>query len=149
MRPYAYGSRARKAPASRCEHQAGMSARPALSVVPISDLRSWRDSVESMKPTGSPCPGLHGEGWQKTHAAMLAFLDRFGAEAQDLGWTDLDLFRVHPQIGIYRPDFCGALVQSQIEARAISADTVSFGQTTFYRSTPGRSRGVPIWAFKS
>jgi hypothetical protein len=30
---------------------------------------------------------------------MLDFLDYFGAQAQDLGWTDLDLFAVHTQTG--------------------------------------------------
>ena len=65
--------------------KAGMSARRALSIVSLSDLRSWRDGVESLKLTRSPCPRLHGEGWQKMHAAMLVFLDRFGAQAQDFG----------------------------------------------------------------
>ena len=46
------------------------------------------------------------------------------------------------------PCAVSTLVQRQIEARAITADTVSFGQTTFYRNRPGRSRGVLIWAFK-
>jgi hypothetical protein len=29
-----------------------------LIVVPASDLRAWRDSVESLSPSKSPCPGL-------------------------------------------------------------------------------------------
>ena len=125
-----------------------MPATAHLSIVPPSDLRAWRDGVESMKPTGSPRPGPHGEGSQKTHTAMPAFLDRSGAEAQDLGWTDLDLFGVREQIGIYRPELCGALLQSQAEVRAITADTVSLDRTAFYRNRSSRSKGVPLWALK-
>jgi hypothetical protein len=70
-----------------------------LTIAPTSDLRAWLDGVESLSPAKSPCPGLYGEAWQTMHARMLDFLDRFGADAQDLGWTDLDLFAVHPQTG--------------------------------------------------
>jgi hypothetical protein len=127
-----------------------MSVAARLSVVPTSDLRAWRDGVESLNPAKSPCPGLHGEAWQKTHAVMLDFLDRFGEQAQDLGWTDLDLFGVHPTIGAGRVDHCGALTLGPKDAQAIDADRIHFGNTTFYRTVMGylRPRGVPIWAFK-
>lgn len=68
-----------------------------------------RDRIERMNPATPPCPGLHGETWQRAHTAMLDFLDRFGAEAVDLGWTKLDLFRGHPSAGTGRVDHCGAL----------------------------------------
>lgn len=125
-----------------------MPASARLTVVPTSDLRAWRDGVESLNPAKSPCPGLHGEAWQKTHAAMLAFLERFGAEAQDLGWADLDLFGVHPQIGTGRVDYCGALTLGPKEALWIDATRINFGNTSYYRGKPGMPRGVPIWAFK-
>lgn len=125
-----------------------MPAPARLTIVPTSDLRAWRDGIESMKPTGSPCPGLHGEGWQRTHAAMLAFLARFGAEAQDLGWTDLDLFGVHPQIGTGRADYCGALVLSEKPVEAIGDTWLRYGAWTYRRDKPGKPKGVPIWAFK-
>lgn len=63
---------------------------PSLPAVPTSDLYTWRSGVESLSPGKSPCPGLYGEQWQKTHAHMLDFLERFGAQAVELGWTDLD-----------------------------------------------------------
>lgn len=127
-----------------------MPATAPLSVVPISDLRAWRDGVESLNPTKSPCPGLYAEGWQKTHAAMLFFLNRFGEQAQDLGWTDIELFGVHPQMGTIRVDHCGAISLAGKETQWMDADRINFGNTTFYRTVMGypRPRGVLIWAFK-
>ena len=53
-----------------------MFARPAPAVVPTSDLRSWRDGVESLNPAKSPCPGLYGEAWQgaRQHARLFGRL---------------------------------------------------------------------------
>ncbi|WP_289014293.1 hypothetical protein [uncultured Methylobacterium sp.] len=56
-----------------------MAAPARLTIVPTSDLRAWRDGVESLNPAKSLCPGLYGEAWQKVHEAMLDFLARFGA----------------------------------------------------------------------
>ncbi|WP_204165289.1 hypothetical protein [Methylobacterium radiodurans] len=41
---------------------------------------------------------------------MLDSLARFGAQAVEFGWTDLDLFGIHPRIGTVRIDLCRALV---------------------------------------
>lgn len=125
-----------------------MSAPARLTVVPTSDLRAWRDGVESLNPAKSPCPGLYGEVWQKAHANMLDFLERFGAQAQDLGWTDLDLFGVHPVIGTGRVDHCGALSLATKPAEWMDATRINFGNTTYYRDKPGMPRGVPIWALR-
>lgn len=119
-----------------------------LAPVPTSDLYTWRSGVESLSPAKSPCPGLYGEHWQKTHVAMLDFLERFGAQAVELGWTDLELFGVHPLIGTGRADHCGALVLTGRQVEAIDAKTVTYGNLTYYRDVPGKPQGIPIWAFK-
>jgi hypothetical protein len=83
---------------------------------------------------------------------MLDLLERFGAQAVELGWTDLDLFSVHPQHGTIRPDFCGALVQASAKVSSLDAERIGFGNTAYYRTQVGnphlRLRGVTIWAFK-
>ncbi|AWN39225.1 hypothetical protein DK427_24875 [Methylobacterium radiodurans] len=105
-----------------------------------------------MSPAKSPCPGLYGEPWQKTHAANLDFLNRFGAQAVDLGWTDLERFAIHPVIGTGRADYCGALVLTGRQVEATDAQTVRYGNLTYYRTQVGnphpRLRGIPIWAFR-
>jgi hypothetical protein len=79
---------------------------------------------------------------------MLDFLERFGAQAVELGWTDLDLFGIHPQIGATRSDHCSALVLTGRPIEVIDAKTVRYGNLTYNRDKPGRPRGIPIWAFK-
>ncbi|WP_204165238.1 hypothetical protein [Methylobacterium radiodurans] len=119
-----------------------------LAPVSTSDLYTWRSGVESQSPAKSPCPGLYGEQWQKTHAANLDFLDRFGAQAVDLGWTDLELFAIHPVIGTGRADYCGALVLTGRQVEAIDAKTIRYGNLAYRRDKPGMPRGIPIWAFR-
>ncbi len=123
-----------------------------LAPVPTSDLYTWRSGIESLSPLKPPCPGLYGEQWQKTHAGILDFLERFGAQAVELGWTDLDLLSVHAQHGTIRGDYCGALVPMPRPVEFIDADRVSFGLLTYYRTQVGnphpRLRGVSIWAYK-
>ncbi len=83
---------------------------------------------------------------------MLDFLERFGAQAVELRWTDLDLFSVHAQHGTIRSDYCGALVITGRTTETIDADRIGFGNLTYYRTQVGnpqpRRRGVPLWAFK-
>ncbi|MGV7034827.1 hypothetical protein [Methylobacterium symbioticum] len=79
---------------------------------------------------------------------MLDFLDRFGEQGQDLGWTDLNLFGVHPVIGTGRVDHCGALILATKPAEWMDATRINLGNTTYSRDKPGMPRGVPIWAFK-
>ncbi len=79
---------------------------------------------------------------------MLDFLERFGAQAVELGRTDLELFGIHPVIGTGRADHCGALVLTGRQVEAIDAKTVTYGNLTYYRHVPGTPQGIPIWAFK-
>ncbi|MCP1556652.1 UNVERIFIED_ORG: hypothetical protein M2438_005328 [Methylobacterium sp. SuP10 SLI 274] len=124
-----------------------MSVPHPVATDPSPNFHSWRDRIERMNPATSPCPGLHGETWQRVHAAMLVFLERFGAEAVDLGWSELDLFGVHPKVGIIRADHCGALVVGGRAAQWIDPTRINFGNLTYYRDTPGQPRGIPIWAY--
>ncbi|WP_305529419.1 hypothetical protein [Methylobacterium amylolyticum] len=111
------------------------------------DLRDWRARIEGLDPGASPCPGLFGEAWQRKHAALLSFLERLGAEAVDLGWSELDLFGIHPTAGVIRVDHCDALVLGRHEAEWVDATRMGFRNLTDHRDTPGRPRGIPIRAF--
>ncbi|WP_336490909.1 hypothetical protein [Methylobacterium nigriterrae] len=101
-----------------------------------------------MKTTALPCPGLTGSKWAVLHEAALDALDRFGAELSEHERTAPELFGVHPNVGIIRSDYCGALMLSGEKATAISADRIRFKLTAYYRHVPGCGVGVPIWAFK-
>lgn len=113
-----------------------------------SGVDSWRAALMRLDPHAPPCPGYRGDEWSRVLARALAFLDEFGDQAAALGWTASRLFGVHRQAGAVRVDACGALmVGPGANARAITADTISFGHLT-YRTKPGQPEGVPVWGFR-
>ena len=108
-----------------------------------------RQSFSTLKPSASPCPGLAGPKWQAVHAAALDFLDFYADEAEGLGWSKLQLFGVHPELGVLRSDFCGALVLSGEKASGVESNRILFQRTHYLRDVPGvPSGGVPLWAFR-
>lgn len=113
--------------------------------LPASDsLALWRAGLDRLHSERPPCPGYRGDEWSRVLARAYAFLDRFGPQAEALGWTAARLFGTHREAGIARVDACGALTLPGGEVRAITAKEVSFGHLT-YREKPGQPVGVPWW----
>lgn len=122
-----------------------MSASPAFKIEPGSP-QAWREAFLNMKPSVVPCFGLTPTTWPAVHAASLDFLDKHADEAGRLGWTTLQLFGVHPDLGVIRSDFCGAMVLSGDLVTEVHADFIRFARTRYFRNVPGRPTGaVPIW----
>lgn len=123
-----------------------MSASSAFKIEPNTP-QAWREAFLAMKPSVVPCHGLTPTSWQAVHAASLAFLDKHADEAGRLGWTTLQLFGAHPDLGVIRSDFCGAMVLSGDLVSEVHPDFIRFERTRFFRTIPGRPAGaVPIWA---
>ena len=121
---------------------------PATPKIVPADPKLWRQGFLDLRPSVVPCPGFTLQSWGATHEKCMDFLDRWADEAVALGWTTLDCFGVHSQIGTVRPDFCGALVLSGERVSGITETRMRFVNTTFYRDTPGRPEGaVPLWLF--
>jgi hypothetical protein len=79
--------------------------------------------------------------------SCLDFVDRFGEQAHELGWTAPQLFGVHPQHGTLRVDYCGALITGLGGARGVETNRVLFTRTSAYRDRPGQEWGPAIWEF--
>jgi len=121
---------------------------PATPAIIPADPKLWRQGFLNLRPSVVPCPGLTAQSWASTHEKCIDFLDRWADEAVGLGWTTLELFGVHPEAGLIRPDFCGGIVMSGDKVSAITANRIVFVNTAHYRDTPGRPTGaVPIWLF--
>ena len=121
---------------------------PAPPKVVPADPKLRRQGFLDLRPSVVPCPGFTFQSWGGAHEAFVEFLDRWADEAVALGWTTLECFGVHPEVGTIRPDFCGAMVLSAERVSAITDKHMRFGKTTFYRDTPGRPSGaVPLWTF--
>ena len=107
----------------------------------------WKRALLTLRADRSPCQRLGPTAWTTMLESALDFVDRFGAEADALGWTAPQLFGVHPQRGTLRTDWCGALMLSGRKATGIDARSVAFGNTCAYRDTLGAPVGMPIWEF--
>ena len=124
-----------------------MSASPAFQIE-HPDVAAWRQAFPPLKPGASPCPGLAGAKWQVVHAAAIEFLDHYGDEAASYGWTTLQLFGVHPELGVLRSDYCGALVLSGEPVSDVEENRILFQRTHYRRDVEGVPLGgVPLWAF--
>jgi hypothetical protein len=74
--------------------------------------------------------------------------DLHGAQAQALGWSALDLFGVHPEVGVRRVDCCGSLMLSSgVRVVAVSADAIGYANGLVYRRRSVRP-SVPLWEFE-
>ncbi|MDH2313175.1 hypothetical protein [Methylobacterium brachiatum] len=110
-------------------------------------VATWRDQIERIPERASPCRYLTPTQWATFRESAIDFCDRFGAAALALGWTDRQLFGVHPDHGTLRVDYCGALMVAGKRATGVHADRVAFERTGAYRNTPGKVWGPPIWEF--
>jgi hypothetical protein len=64
---------------------------------PGADFTSaWRAILDGLRES-NPVDGFSVERWQALIADSERFLARWGARALQLGWTELDLFGVHPE----------------------------------------------------
>jgi hypothetical protein len=112
-------------------------------------VATWRDQLERISERASPCRYLTPTQWATFRESAIDFCDQLGADAVALGWTDRQLFGVHPEHGTLRVDYCGALMIAGKKAQAVEAERVVFERTAGYRNTPGKMWGPPIWAFKA
>jgi hypothetical protein len=121
---------------------------PAPPKIVPADPALWRKAFLNLRPSVVPCPGFTLQSWGGAHEACVDFLDRWADQAATFGWTTLECFGVHPQVGTIRPDFCGAMVLGGEKVSAVLDDRIAFERTTYRRDKPGRPSGaVPLWLF--
>ncbi|MCJ2140273.1 hypothetical protein [Methylobacterium sp. E-066] len=114
-----------------------MSASPAPTDLPPA-VATWRDQIERISERASPCRYLTPAQWATMRESAIEFCDRFGAEALSLGWTDRELFGVHPEHGTFRVDYCGALMIAGNRVQGVHADRIMFERTAARRDKPGQ-----------
>ena len=137
-------------PRAEAERQAADKVIPRAGVPqprPSPRLQAWRDGLTGLSPHQRPCPDYRAGEWAEVHSNAVAFLNAFGAQAEAFGWQTHELFGVHRDVGIVRPDYCGALVLTVGgPVRFITADEIRFDRLT-YRRKLGQPRGLPVWEF--
>jgi hypothetical protein len=63
-----------------------------------------------------------------------------------MGWSTVELFGVHPIVGVRRVDCCGALMVSGGTAVAeIAPDLIRYANGLAYRRTLAGGPSLPVW----
>ena len=96
------------------------------SALPATVLQ-WSHGLASLSPGVPPCRGLRPDEWRQTHERCTAFVDRWGAQAHELGWDTLRLFGVGPKTGAIRGDFCGILIPASADVHEVTAERIKLG----------------------
>lgn len=77
----------------------------------------------------------------------LTFLDRPGVEAHRLGWTEFEMFGVHPEHGFLRVEYAGALMVNDSRVVGVEPDRIVFDRFSGYRTKRAQTWGPPVWEF--
>jgi hypothetical protein len=111
---------------------------------------SWREALLALPSDADPCPGWRPDAWARVQAHPLDFIDRQGAEAERLGWMDVELFGVHPVVGVIQVDHCGALmltVGGRVES--VEAEAIRYAGGLVYRRSGASIAAMPVWDFRA
>lgn len=111
--------------------------------------RAWAEGSAALCAMPPPT-GFTPARWQRITDATGAFLDRGGADAARLGWSDLDAFGCHPERPAARFDCMGLiLLLDRCEAAAIDRDGADLltvtGARQRFRRRPMPPGTVPLW----
>jgi hypothetical protein len=90
----------------RVSKPAGPIRKAALITVPDGVPLEWAEGVVRVLAMPAPRP-YDSARWQEIREDAFSFLRDWGAQAHRLGWSDLDLFGVHPRAPIARLDAMG------------------------------------------
>ena len=117
--------------------------------IPPAWIKGWAILQTMPRPADMP-----QQRWEQIINDTGHFLDSKGVEALALGWTDLDLFGVHPK-GPYKAIYYAGLV-SLLNGRpviTITADTATVdcgkGVRQTYSRCPAKPGQIPLWELKN
>jgi hypothetical protein len=86
-------------------------APPEQPPLPSDPVERWRTGFARLDPMRDPCAGFRTGEFSRVHSVISTFLaGPFAKQAVDAGWTELELVGVHPEVGVARPNACGALM---------------------------------------
>jgi hypothetical protein len=111
-------------------------------------VERWRQGFARLDPRRDPCAGFRTGEWPRIHNVIRTFLaSPFVKHAADHGWTDRELFGVHPVVGVARPDCCGVLMTNGRGAPVTRVTPMffQFGNLVGRKATLNLSNSIEVW----
>jgi len=138
------------AAAARPEPAAAKAAQDAPP--PADPVARWRAGFARLDPLRDPCAGLRPHDWPNIYKAIATFLAGPLAKiAADLGWKDLELFGVHPKVGVARPNACGVLMANTRGGPVtnVTSNFLQFGNLIGRKTTLDLNESVEVWKWNN
>jgi hypothetical protein len=133
------------------EHGAPAEAAPADIPPPSDPVERWRTCFARLDPRRDPCAGFDTGDWTRIHGAGSTFLaGPFVKQAIAAGWTERELFGVHPAVGIARSDACGALMSSRgVPVTQVTPLLIRFANgLAVYKARLSVGDSVAVWDYR-
>jgi hypothetical protein len=128
--------------------EAGAAPPPAV----LEGLKYHKPSIIALLRHSRPLPnsllGISGRAWAGIAANLRCFEAEYGAKAAALGWSDLDLYAVHPKVGAARVDCCGALILARTPVVALEPSLIRYADGLVYRKAQFTEPVIPVWALR-
>jgi hypothetical protein len=119
--------------------------------LPSDPVKRWRKCFARLDPARDPCAGFRTGEWPRVHNVISTFLaGPFVKHAVDHGWTDRELFGVHPVVGVARPDACGVLMTNGRGAPVthVTPELFRFGNLAGRKDRLNVADSVAVWDWK-
>jgi len=135
-------------------NEATQAAAPPDAFNAEGRLAIWRDAFAKLRAETEPCPGWRPQEWARVHACIKQFLAGSRAlTAARAGWSALDLFAVHKDVGVARHACVGVLVGNTTNGFVMRAEADGMLQFANGVKAPRRRLDadvcVPIWSFRA
>jgi hypothetical protein len=126
-------------------------AKPADMPPPSDPVEHLRASGARLDASREPCAGYRPGDWRRVHRVIAAFLaGPFAKLAVDVGWTELELVGVHPEVGVARPDACGALLTNAYGSPVtqVTPQLIRFANgLAVYKARLSVGNSVAVWDY--
>jgi len=119
--------------------------------LPPDPVERWRTCFARLDPRRDPCAGFRAGDWARIHGAGSTFLaGPFVKQAIAAGWTERELFGVHPAVGIARSDACGALMSSRgVPVTQVTPQLIRFANgLAVYKARLSVGDSVAVWDYR-
>ena len=117
----------------------------------LQPVELWRSAFSRLDPLEPPCPGFRPRWWLATCRDVAQFLDGdFARLAVEFGWSTVQLFGVHRDVGAIRFDCTGALLVNLRGQRITqcTSSLIRFQNGSAYYRRDMSAASIPIWDFK-
>jgi len=129
-----------------------LSRHKAEIVALLRPIELWRAAFSRLDPLEPPCPGFQARWWLSIYREVLQFLgDDLARLAVESGWSTVQLFGVHRDVGALRADCVGALLATQRGRRVVECtpSLIRFRNGLAYYGCALPAASIPVWDFRA